>query len=127
MSTSSDQNEFQINAVTGPSTPINKVVAGPLSGDKVVSGRKVWMQALDRVMAQPVNVQKFAADIQAMIDVNSVEVFKQFSMPFLIKEAEQAEPEVKSISIRLVPKTSAQPGTNVVSNELGQVDPETQV
>ena len=97
MSTSSDQNEFQVNVVTGPSTPTNKVVAGPLPGDKVVSGRKVWMQALDRVMAQPVNVQKFAADIQAMIDVNSVEVFKQFSMPFLLKEAEQAEPEVKSI------------------------------
>jgi len=61
---------------------------GPLPDDQVVNGRRVWRQALDRLLAESENVEKFVQAMQELIDESPIRVFKEFVMPLLPKEVD---------------------------------------
>jgi len=77
-------------------------------GDKLVNGRKLWLQAFDSVLARSENIRAFAAAIQNRIDTDPLTVWDRDVKPLLPKQAEESGEAVQELTIQFIPKKTEQ-------------------
>jgi hypothetical protein len=75
--------------------------------DKLVSGRRLWLQAFDKVLAKSENIRAFADAIQTRIDTDPLVVWERDVKPLLgslLKAEEETAENTQQLTIVFKPK-----------------------